>query len=340
MFDVCGLGAGEDLVNIQPMLGSGPTVSFSERLAEDDIRLCRSSLGTLQVNTGKLCNQACHHCHVDASPARTEIMTRETIDRILGFLEASEIHTVDITGGAPELIPDFRYFVSRIKSIDRHVIDRCNLTVIFEPGQKDLVDFYAENHIELVCSLPCYSEENVDAQRGHGVFYKSIRALQILNRRGYGKPASGLELHLVYNPVGASLPPPQEELANDYRVELLEQFGIVFNQLFTITNMPINRFSSYLKRRNEYEDYTYMLRTKFNAATIPRLMCRSQISVDWMGNVFDCDFNQMLDMHIAGAATKIWDYTPEALVDRFVRVDDHCFGCTAGAGSSCGGELL
>jgi radical SAM/Cys-rich protein len=247
---------------------------------------------------------------------------------------------VDITGGAPELIPDFRYFVSCIKSMDRHVIDRCNLTVIFEPGQEDLVDFYVENRIELVCSLPCYSEKNVDTQRGHGVFDKSIRALQILNQRGYGESASDLELHLVYNPVGASLPPPQEELANDYRYELLEQFGIVFNQLFTITNMPINRFSSYLKRRNEYDDYMSVLQTNFNVATIPRLMCRSQISVDWTGNVFDCDFNQMLDMHIADEATKIWDYTPEALVDRFVKVDDHCFGCTAGAGSSCGGELL
>jgi len=340
MLDVGGLGAGEDLVNIQPILGAGSTVSFSERLAEDDIRLSRSSLGTLQVNTGKLCNQACHHCHVDASPTRTEIMTRETIDRILGFLVTSQIHTVDITGGAPELIPDFRYFVSRIKSMDRHVIDRCNLTVIFEPGQKDLVDFYVENRIELVCSLPCYSEENVDTQRGRGVFEKSIRALRILNQRGYGKPSSGLELHLVYNPVGASLPPPQEELANDYRDELLEQFGIIFNQLFTITNMPINRFSSYLKRHNEYDDYMSVLRANYNVATIPRLMCRSQISVDWMGNVFDCDFNQMLDMHIGGTASKIWDYTPESLVDQFVKVDDHCFGCTAGAGSSCGGELL
>jgi radical SAM/Cys-rich protein len=341
MFDAGGLDATEqDLVEIQPSQSDDLITSFSDRLAEDDIRLNRGSLETLQVNTGKLCNQACHHCHVDASPTRTEIMTRETIDRVLGFLECSEIHTVDITGGAPELIPDFRYFVSRIRAMDRHVIDRCNLTVIFEPGQEDLVDFYVDNRIELVCSLPCYSEENVDAQRGRGVFDKSIRALQILNGRGYGKPGSGLELHLVYNPVGASLPPPQEELTNDYRVELLEQFGIVFNQLFTITNMPINRFSSYLKRRGEYEDYMSVLRTNFNVTTIPRLMCRSQISVDWTGDVFDCDFNQMLDMHITGKSTKIWNYTPESLIDRSIRVDDHCFGCTAGAGSSCGGELL
>jgi radical SAM/Cys-rich protein len=341
MFDAAGADTTEqNLVDIQPTISPDEAVSFSDRLLQDDIHLRRSSLETLQINTGKLCNQACHHCHVDASPTRREIMTREMIDRILGFLEASDIHTVDITGGAPELIPDFRYLVSRIRSMDRHVIDRCNLTVIFEPGQEDLVDFYVENGIELVCSLPCYSEENVDAQRGRGVFDKSIRALQILNDRGYGKAGSGLELHLVYNPVGASLPPPQEELTNDYRVELLNQFGIVFNQLFTITNMPINRFSSYLKRRDEYDDYMKVLRNNFNVATIPRLMCRSQISVDWTGSVYDCDFNQMLDMHIAGEATKIWDYAPGDLVDRSIKVDDHCFGCTAGAGSSCGGELL
>tara|TARA_B110000116_G_C16701592_1_gene520072 strand:- start:265 stop:1068 length:804 start_codon:yes stop_codon:yes gene_type:complete len=267
-------------------------------------------------------------------------MTRETIDLILEFLAASEIRTLDITGGAPELIPDFRYFVTKVRKLDRHVIDRCNLTVIFEPGQEDLVDFYVENEIELVCSLPCYSEDNVDAQRGKGVFDKSIKALQILNERGYGKAGTGLELHLVYNPVGAALPPPQDELTANYRDALLDQFGIVFNQLFTITNMPINRFMSYLKRRGEYHDYMSVLRENFNAETVPRLMCRSQISVDWTGNVYDCDFNQMLDMHVADSPTKIWDYVPSELVDRSVQVGDHCFGCTAGSGSSCGGELL
>jgi radical SAM/Cys-rich protein len=340
MFNAGGTGAvDQELLNIQST-APGPDISFHDRLAQEGIGLDRSSLEILQVNTGKLCNQACHHCHVDASPTRTEIMTRETIDLILGFLAASEIRTVDITGGAPELIPDFRYFVTEVRKLDRHVIDRCNLTVIFEPGQEDLVDFYVENEIELVCSLPCYSEDNVDAQRGKGVFDKSIKALQILNEHGYGKAGTGLELHLVYNPVGAALPPPQDELTADYREELLNQFGIVFNQLFTITNMPINRFSSYLKRRGEFDDYMSVLRENFNAETVPRLMCRSQISVDWTGNVYDCDFNQMLDMHIADSQTKIWDYAPSELVDRSVKVGDHCFGCTAGAGSSCGGELL
>jgi len=331
-------GQGADLIDIQSSVG--PIVPFSTRLSEDGVNLTRISLDILQVNVGKLCNQACHHCHVDASPTRTEFMTRETVDRILAFLEASDVQTVDVTGGAPELIPDYRYFVDRIKRLGRHVIDRCNLTVIFEPGQEDLVDYYVGHQIELVCSLPCYQEDNVDAQRGRGVFEKSIRALQILNERGYGKPGSGLELHLVYNPVGASLPPPQEELAADYREELLEQFGIVFNELFTITNMPINRFASYLKRRGELDDYMATLQANYNAATLPRLMCRSQVSVDWLGNIYDCDFNQMLDMHADGEPTKIWDYAPDQLVDRHLKVGDHCYGCTAGAGSSCGGELV
>lgn len=339
MVDAGGYGT-QDLVDIQPIRKAGTGISFSERLARDGIDLRRASLEVLQVNVGKLCNQACHHCHVDASPTRTEIMTRATIDRILGFLAASDIQTVDITGGAPELIPDYRYLVESIRAMGKHVVDRCNLTVIFEPGQEDLVDFYVDHRIELVCSLPCYTEENVDAQRGRGVFDKSIRALQILNERGYGKPGSGLDLHLVYNPVGASLPPPQEELTRDYREELLKNFGIVFKELFTITNMPINRFADYLERRGELDDYMSTLRENFNAATVPRLMCRSLVSVDWTGNIYDCDFNQMLDLHITEEPSKIWDYTPEQLLNRVVRVDDHCFGCTAGAGSSCGGELV
>lgn len=330
----------QELIDIQPTTSAEAGVSFEDRVAQDGLALTRTSLEILQVNVGKLCNQACHHCHVDASPVRTEIMARDTIDRILAFLEASEIETVDITGGAPELIPDYRYFVERIKGMGRHVIDRCNLTVIFEDGQEDLVDFYVRHEIELICSLPCYSEDNVDAQRGKGVFDKSIRALQILNERGYGRTGSGLSLHLVYNPVGASLPPPQEELAADYREELRENFGIVFNELFTITNMPINRFASYLERRGELDDYMSTLRANFNDATLPRLMCRSQLSVDWLGNIYDCDFNQMLEMHIDDRPSKLWDYTPEDLVDRMIRVDDHCYGCTAGAGSSCGGELV
>lgn len=330
----------QNLLEISPTRKGDAAIPFDARVREGGSALERTSLEILQVNVGKLCNQACHHCHVDASPARTEIMTRETIDRILAFIEASDIQTVDITGGAPELIPDYRYFVDRIRALGRHVIDRCNLTVIFEPGQEDLVDFYVGHGIELICSLPCYSADNVDAQRGKGVFDKSIRALQILNERGYGKPGTGLSLHLVYNPVGASLPPPQEELAADYREELLAHFGIVFNELYTITNMPINRFAGYLERRGELDDYMDTLRANYNTATLPRLMCRSQVSVDWLGNIYDCDFNQMLDMHVTGAPTKIWDYAPAELVERVIRVDDHCYGCTAGAGSSCGGELV
>ena len=315
-------------------------VPFAERVAQDGLTLTRASLDILQVNVGKLCNQACHHCHVDASPTRTEMMSRKTIDKILVFLAASEIQTVDITGGAPELIADYRYFVERIRAMGRHVIDRCNLTVIFEPGQEDLVDFYVEHEIELICSLPCYSHDNVDAQRGKGVFDKSIRALQILNQRGYGRPGSGLLLHLVYNPVGASLPPAQEELAADYHRELRQHFGIVFNKLFTITNMPINRFADYLDRRGELDTYMSTLTANFNDATLPRLMCRSQVSVDWQGNIYDCDFNQMLEMHSTGAPSKLREYTPDELVDRVIRVENHCYGCSAGAGSSCGGELV
>ena len=330
---------GGELVDIQPVLDE-PAVSFEARVAQDGLDLRRTSLNILQVNVGKLCNQACHHCHVDAGPTKTEIMSRETIDNILGFLESSDIKTVDITGGAPELIPDYRYFVERVRGMGRHVIDRCNLTVVFEPGQEDLVDFYVAQEVELICSLPCYSQGNVDAQRGRGVFDKSIRALQILNLRGYGYPGSRLLLHLVYNPVGPSLPPSQEELAADYHEKLLTDFGIVFNELYTITNMPINRFADSLKRHGELGDYMTTLRTSFNAAAVPRLMCRSQVSVDWLGNIYDCDFNQMLDMHSMGTPSKIWDYSPDDLIDKPVRLDDHCYGCTAGAGSSCGGELV
>ena len=313
--------------------------SFASRLSDEGIELARTSLETLQVNIGKLCNQACHHCHVDAGPNRTELMTWASMERILGFVEASEIQMVDITGGAPELNPSFRRFVKKIRRLGRNVMIRCNLTVIFEPGQDDLPNFYRENECELVCSLPCYLEENVDGQRGKGVFEKSIRALRILNDHGYGRPGTDLALHLVYNPVGPVLPPPQEELTSDYREELLDRFGIVFDQLYTITNMPINRFAGFLRRRGEYETYMQLLEESFNLQTLPHIMCRSLVSVDWQGNLFDCDFNQMLDMHI-NESKKLWDFTPQELTQNRIRIDDHCYGCTAGAGSSCGGELV
>tara|TARA_B100001123_G_C15299996_1_gene1020680 strand:+ start:1542 stop:2564 length:1023 start_codon:yes stop_codon:yes gene_type:complete len=334
-----GATAGQELLNIASELDGG-IESFSQTLENEGIELVRTSLDTLQINVGKLCNQACHHCHVDAGPTRTELMTWETMSRILEFLEASDIQTVDVTGGAPELNPSFRRFVEAARRMDRSVMIRCNLTVIFEPGQEDLPVWYRENACELVCSLPCYEEENVDTQRGKGVFEKSIRALQTLNEHGYGVPGTGLLLHLVYNPVGPVLPPPQDELTSDYREELCDRFGILFNQLFTITNMPINRFSAFLKRRNEYENYMHLLEDSFNLQTLPHIMCRSLVSVDWQGHVFDCDFNQMLDIHIGAPAEKLWDFTPAQLTNRRIKVDDHCYGCTAGAGSSCGGELV
>lgn len=313
---------------------------FASRLRDEHLTLARDRLDILQVNMGKLCNQACRHCHVDASPTRTEIMTRETIDRIVSFLEQSDVQTVDLTGGAPELNPDFRAFVERVRAQRRRVMVRCNLTVIFERGQEDLPEFYRTHEIELVCSLPCYLEENVDEQRGRGVFTKSIRALQLLNRIGYGRPGTGLELHLVYNPVGASLPPPQAELEADYKAELKARYDIDFNKLYTITNMPISRFGDFLKRRGIYDQYVQTLQDNFNPHTVDNLMCRSLISVGWQGEIYDCDFNQMLDLHAFGREVKLWEVMPDDLIDRDVRVGDHCFGCTAGAGSSCGGELI
>ena len=327
-------------MDLMQIVGDDHKTNFANKLRDEQLDLTRNRLDILQVNVGKLCNQACHHCHVDASPIRTEIMTRETIDHILSFLETSDIQTVDITGGAPELIPDFRYFVEQIREQDRRVMVRCNLTVIFEIGQEDLPEFYRKHEVELVCSLPCYLEENVDEQRGRGVFTKSIQALQILNEIGYGRPGTGLDLHLVYNPVGASLPPPQAELEADYKAELKARYNIDFNKLYTITNMPISRFEEFLKRRGIYDSYMQTLQDNFNPHTIDNLMCRSLISVGWQGEVYDCDFNQMLDMHAFGREVKLWELTVEDLTGCNVRVRDHCFGCTAGAGSSCGGELV
>ncbi|MDE2998606.1 MAG: arsenosugar biosynthesis radical SAM protein ArsS [Gemmatimonadota bacterium] len=336
------MGAPSELLAIHTRIQGEPDigpVSFGTRLRREGVVLRRDALETLQINVGKLCNQACRHCHVDAGPNRTEVMTRETMQSILTFLAATDIPMVDITGGAPEVNPDFRFLVKQVRRLGRSVMVRCNLTVIFEPGLEDLPDFYREHEVELVCSLPCYLEENVDQQRGKGVFFDSIEALKRLNEIGYGEPDSGLLLHLVYNPIGASLPPPQAELEADYKRVLDERYGISFNRLFTITNMPISRFNDYLRRRGEYDGYTRTLRDRFNAQTIDRLMCRFLVSVDWEGNIYDCDFNQMLDMHLSGRPKKLWEVSPGWLVDRRIRIADHCYGCTAGAGSSCGGEL-
>jgi radical SAM/Cys-rich protein len=271
-------------------------------------------------------------------------MTRETIDRIINWLANTEIPTVDLTGGAPEMIPDFRYFIVQIGSLQlpRRIIDRCNLTILLESGYEDLSEFLATNKVEIIASMPCYSPENVNAQRGEGVFDGSIAALQLLNSLGYGTDPD-LPLHLVYNPVGAFLPPSQDELEADYKRELKRHFGIVFNELYALTNLPIGRFASYLRRNNKLDDYMRLLIDAFNPATIEGLMCRNTISVGWRGEVYDCDFNQQLGMQWPGDRGSqplfLWDIDPDSLEDREIMTGDHCFGCTAGAGSSCGGAI-
>ncbi len=294
----------------------------------------------LQINVGKLCNQACHHCHVEAGPKRMEIMPVHVADQLLKLLAASpNIKTVDITGGAPELNRNFRRFVAESRQMGKRVIDRCNLTVLFEPGHEDLAEFLASHSVEVVASLPCYTAENVDKQRGRGVFDKSIRALQLLNHLGYGDADSGLTLNLVYNPLGAFLPPPQAMLEADYKKQLREHFGIEFNRLFTITNMPIKRFAEQLVRQAQWQSYMSLLVNHFNPETVGGLMCRSLVSVSWDGLLYDCDFNQMLGLGMPGLQS-IWDINSFAgLAGRAIATAGHCFGCTAGAGSSCGGSL-
>ncbi|PYK48018.1 MAG: radical SAM protein [Verrucomicrobia bacterium] len=315
---------------------------FSDRLAAEGFELRRTKTEILQINVGKLCNLTCVHCHVNAGPKRKEIMTRKTIDRIIDWLAKTEIPTVDFTGGAPEMIPDFRYFVDRAKELQpsRHVIDRCNLTILLEPGYEDLAHFLAKHSVEIIASMPCYSPENVNAQRGEGVFEGSIAGLQLLNSLGYGiKPE--LSLHLVYNPVGAFLPGPQAELEADYKRELKGHFGIVFNKLYTITNLPIGRFASYLRHNGKLGEYMDLLISAFNPATIEGLMCRNTISVGWRGEVYDCDFNQQLGMQWEnGAPLFLWDVDPDKMDNRQIMTGEHCFGCGAGAGSSCGGAIV
>ena len=315
---------------------------FAQKLTEHSVSLRRARPEVLQVNVGKLCNLTCVHCHVNAGPNRKEIMTRETVDRIIDWLAKTDIPTVDITGGAPEMIPDFRYFLERVKALQpsRHIIDRCNLTILLESGYGDLAEFLAKRKVEIVASMPCYSAENVDAQRGEGVFEGSIRALQLLNSLGYGNDPE-LPLHLVYNPVGPFLPPAQEELEADFKRELAAHFGIVFNKLYTITNLPIGRFASYLRHNDKLEQYMQLLINNFNQATIDGLMCRNTISVGWRGEVYDCDFNQQLNMQWEnGKRLFLWDVDPDQIDNREIMTGEHCFGCTAGAGSSCGGAIV
>lgn len=306
--------------------------------AESPLRA--TGIQVLQVNVGKLCNQTCRHCHVDAGPDRREIMGQDTMQACLDVLVQADIPTLDITGGAPEMNPHFRWLVRAARCLSRHVIDRCNLTILLAPGYDDLPEFLGEQRVEVVASLPCYLQENTDAQRGDGVFEKSIIALRRLNTLGYGHPESGLVLTLVYNPIGPSLPPAQAVLEVAYRRELKNRYGVVFNRLYTITNMPISRFLDDLLQNSRYEQYMQKLIEAYNPATVAGLMCRWTLSVGWDGRLYDCDFNQMLELGLQpGLPQHIREFDSERLRQRRIVTGQHCYGCTAGAGSGCQGAI-
>lgn len=310
--------------------------------ATDFPAIQRRALDTLQVNLGYRCNQSCVHCHVAASPQRTEEMDAATVDLVLQVLAARSVQTLDLTGGAPELNPHFRRLVVAARALGVKVIDRCNLTILSEPGHEDLATFLAENGVEVVASMPCYSVKNVDQQRGEGVFDRSIAGLQALNALGYGQPGSGLTLNLVYNPQGAVLPPPQAALQTDYQRELGAHFGITFNHLFALTNMPVQRFGSTLISKGTFQTYLQLLKSSYQPQNLATVMCASQVSVDWQGDLYDCDFNQMLGLHAQVGDTPrahLRDLLTTSPVGAPIRVADHCYGCTAGQGSSCGGAL-
>ena len=316
-------------------------VPFAQTLRSRGLKLRRTPLEILQVNVGKLCDLACHHCHVEAGPKRTEIMELHTVERILELLaHAPNVHTVDITGGAPELNPHFRTLVNEARRLGKTVLDRCNLTVLFRQGQEDTAQFLAGQGVQVIASLPCYTRENVEKQRGLHVFNPSIEALQMLNALGYGQPGSDLELNLVYNPLGPSLPPAQGQLEKTYRNELGTHFGIVFNHLYTITNMPIKRFLHQLERSGQYDSYMQTLLKAFNPRAAEGVMCRNLLSVGWNGELYDCDFNQALELPLGGRRRTLWDIASLEQIDQEpIAFRDHCYGCTAGAGSSCGGAL-
>jgi radical SAM/Cys-rich protein len=304
--------------------------------------LARRRLETLQVNVGYLCNQSCLHCHVNAGPTRTEAMTRETADQVLQYLAASGAATLDLTGGAPELNAHFRHLVRSARALGARVIDRCNLTVLFEPGQEDLAQFLAGQGVAIVASLPCYTPELVDRQRGKGVYELSVAAIRKLNALGYGREGTGLTIDLVYNPQGPSLPPSQQKLEADYKRILGDQHGIVFNQLYTLANMPIQRFGSTLVTKGQFNDYMKLLRSAHSEANLDSVMCRSLVSIDYLGFLYDCDFNQMLGLplRVAGKPrAHLRDVIGRNLDGNAIVVRDHCYGCTAGQGSSCGGAL-
>jgi radical SAM/Cys-rich protein len=329
--------ASEQLVVLS---GIAHSPSFSNKLLESGVdRLSANRIEILQANLGKLCNMTCEHCHVDAGPDRREIMQLETVNACIEVLQRHpQIGTLDLTGGAPEMNPHFRDFVVEARRLGRHVIDRCNLTILMAQGFDDLPEFLAENHVEVVASLPCYLEENTDSQRGNGAFAESIRALNRLNDLGYGAEDSGRTLTLVFNPVGASLPPGQSQLEADYRRELGTRYGVRFNRLFTITNMPISRFLDHLTKTGSLEQYMRALVDAFNPATIDGLMCRNTLSVGWDGRLYDCDFNQMLDLEVMSGGG-IDEFRYDDLSRRRIVVGRHCFGCTAGAGSGCRGAI-
>ena len=319
--------------------------TFDLLLNTDFPPIKRSVLETLQVNLGYLCNQQCLHCHVDAGPRRKEIMTAETIDNVLNFLKQKNIKRLDLTGGAPEMNPGFFSLVKKAREIGVHVIDRCNLTVLLEEGFEEVVSFLAENQVEVVASMPCYLEENVDAQRGKGVFNQSIKGLKLLNQQGYAIDEK-LQLNLVYNPQGIDLPPSQDQLEDDYKKQLKQRFDISFNHLYTITNMPIKRFGSTLLSKGLFDDYMQLLKNAYSKENLSGVMCRTTLSIDWQGYAYDCDFNQMLGLP-AGQSTDmasdkkhINELLQSDLNGQGIAIMDHCYGCTAGHGSSCGGAIV
>lgn len=317
-----------------------PTLPLLE--ATDFPAIRRQALTTLQMNLGYLCNQSCVHCHVNAGPTRKELMSAELIDLAIEVMKVRNIQVLDLTGGAPEMNPEFRRLVIEACRLGVRVIDRCNLTILSEPGYEDLAEFLAEQRVEIVASLPCYSAENVDSQRGKGVFEISIEALQRLNRLGYGGADGSLKLSLVFNPQGPSLPPSQKKLEQDYQRELKANFGIVFNELFVITNMPIQRFGSMLISKGQFDDYLALLKHNFAAANLKTVMCKSMVSVDYQGFLYDCDFNQQLGKALptqAPSVPHLRDLLERDFVNEPIWVAEHCYGCTAGQGSSCGGAL-
>lgn len=315
--------------------------SFQEKLQDIGLNpLTPTEIEIFQINVGKMCNQVCKHCHVDAGPDRKEIMTRETMQQCLDVLAANpSLKTVDLTGGAPEMNPDFRWFVTEIKKLDRHIIVRSNLTII-RANKKyyDLPQFFKDNEVEVTSSLPFYTQDRTDRQRGDGVFEDSIKALQMLNEVGYGVEGTGLTLNLVYNPAGAFLPPPQETLEREFKTALKKDFDIEFNALYVITNLPISRYLDYLLVSGNYESYMEKLIGAFNPGAAANVMCRNTISIDWQGYLYDCDFNQMLDLKVNCNSKHISDFDLNTLLSREIIIDQHCYGCTAGAGSSCGGQ--